>query len=448
MGGPAIDWGQELTTDPGSTAHEVVLRMTQLLAVTTALSDAATSTDVGKVLIRQGLDVLQACAGLVTVLEGGETHALVWRVSPEQADEPPPTVLLIGYGPIVEAMRTRQPVWIVGDEEFRELFPRALDRAHHGAPPKCVLAVPLLHGADLVGVLALGFESEQAFGAAHRSFALLLAQSAAAALARAGAFERERDSRREAETTAHAREEVLAVVAHDLRNPLGVISGTIDLLRDFDVAPEQRGRLLTAAARSIQQMKRLVSDLLDVTRYENGRLSVDTQDVDAATLIDDALESARSAITERKIALVASPVAANLRVIGDRGRLAQVFGNLLANAIKFTPDEGRISIRAWRDGDVVAFEVADTGPGISESDREHLFDRFWQAKPADLRGIGLGLAISKAIVEAHHGRIWVESELGAGSRFTFALPAAAAPVVDEPAGPSRQGRRHRRRRNR
>ena len=425
MSGSTLDWGQELADAPGSLGREIIPRMARLLTVTSALSDASTSADIGKVLIHQGLDVLDACAGLVTVLEGGETHALVWRVSPEQDDEPPPRVLLSGFGPIGEALRTRRPVWMVDDEEFRELFPRPLDRATHDGPTKCVLAVPLLHGADLVGVLALGFESERAFGAVHRSFALLLAQSTAAALARAGAFERERDSRREAETTAHAREEVLAVVAHDLRNPLGVISGTIDLLRDFDVAPEQRNRLLAAAARSIQQMKRLVSDLLDVTRYENGRLVVDTQEVDAAVLIDDALDAARPALAERTIALVASPVAANLRVIGDRGRLAQVFGNLLANAIKFTPDGGRISIRAWREGAMVSFEVADTGPGIAASDRERLFDRFWQAKPADLRGIGLGLAITKAIVDAHGGKIWVESEPGAGSRFTFALPSAS-----------------------
>lgn len=425
MSGPTIDWGQELANTSASTGQEVVRRMTRLLTVTSALSDAATSADIGKVLIHEGLDVLDACAGLVTVLEAGETHALVWRVSPDHDDEPPPRVLLSGHGPIGEALRTRRPIWMVDDEEFRELFPQPLDRAIRGGPPKCVFAVPLLHGADLIGVLVLGFESELAFGAVHRSFALLLAQSAAAALARAGEFERERDGRREAETTAHAREEVLAVVAHDLRNPLGVISGTIDLLRDFDVAPEQRGRLLAAAARSIQQMKRLVSDLLDVTRYENGRLVVDTQEVDAATLIDDAIDAARSAMAERTLALVASPVAANLRVIGDRGRLAQVFGNLLANAIKFTPDGGRISIRAWRDGGMVTFEVADTGPGIQPTDRERLFDRFWQAKPSDLRGIGLGLAITKAIVDAHGGRIWVESEPGTGSRFTFALPSAS-----------------------
>ncbi|MEO5568554.1 MAG: ATP-binding protein, partial [Gemmatimonadaceae bacterium] len=91
-----------------------------------------------------------------------------------------------------------------------------------------------------------------------------------------------------------------------------------------------------------------------------------------------------------------------------------------------TPDGGRISLRVWRDGNKVTFEVADTGPGISPENRERLFDRFWQARATDLRGIGLGLAISRAIVEAHGGRIWVESEAGAGSRFTFSVPAAGA----------------------
>ncbi|MEO5566917.1 MAG: GAF domain-containing sensor histidine kinase [Gemmatimonadaceae bacterium] len=443
---PTIDWAKELAAAADATTHldadrrasgdagetgrlvqEIVVRMTRLLDVTTALADATSSADVAGALIHQGLDVLEASAGLVTVVEAGGPLALAWRASTQENEsDTPPRVFLGGLGMIAEALHGRQAVWIESTERFREFFPQALDRRTPDVPTKCILSLPLVHGSDLIGALVLGFESASAFGAVHRSFAMLLAQSAAAALSRAGECERERDGRREAESAAHAREEVLAIVAHDLRNPLGVIGGTIDLLRDFDVAPAQRERLLMAAGRSVQQMKRLVNDLLDVTRYENGRLAIDPQEIEVAALIEDALDGVRQSVADRQIAIVASPVASDLRLRGDAGRLSQVLSNLLGNAIKFTPDGGRISLRVWRDGDKVTFEVADTGPGISAEHRERLFDRFWQARAADVRGIGLGLAISRAIVEAHGGRIWVESEIGVGSRFTFSVPAAVS----------------------
>jgi len=106
----------------------------------------------------------------------------------------------------------------------------------------------------------------------------------------------------------------------------------------------------------------------------------------------------------------------------------QVLGNLLGNAIKFTPPGGNVSLRAWRDGSDAVFEVADDGPGISPADQVHLFDKYWQARTTDRRGVGLGLAISKGIVEAHGGRLWVESEPGMGSRFCFTIPALPVSV--------------------
>jgi signal transduction histidine kinase len=411
-----------MNKSPG--VDDVAIRMTRLLDVTTALADAASAVDVGRAVIHQGLDALEASGGFVAVVAGDELHVLDGRMSAHETAGAPSTISVGTDGPVAEAMRRREPVWLESRQRLVELFPRMQDRIPPGFTATAILALPLLHGVDLVGALVLGFDAPSAFGATHHSFGAVLAQSTAAALARVGVFERERDARRHAETMSRAREEVLGVVAHDLRNPLGVIGATIDLLKEYELDPRQREKLLAAAARSVQQMKRLVNDLLDVTRLENGRLALAIEELPAESLLADAMDNIQQAATERGISVTVFPPTSDLHVAGDRGRLAQVFSNLLGNAVKFTPAEGRVTLRAWADGHAVVFEVGDTGPGVSAENRAHLFDRFWQARASDLRGIGLGLAISKAIVEAHGGRMWVESEVGAGSRFYFAIPSA------------------------
>ena len=139
-------------------------------------------------------------------------------------------------------------------------------------------------------------------------------------------------------------------------------------------------------------MNRLIGDLLDVMRMESGRLALETEELTVASVLAQADESVRHLAVARHIELTVSPPDVSLRVTGDRGRLAQVFANLLGNAIKFTPEEGRVSLRAWRAGDEILFEVADTGPGMPPEHLTRLFDRFWQANRADRRGVGLGSA--------------------------------------------------------
>jgi signal transduction histidine kinase len=407
-------------------ANANATRMNRLLDVTTALSDAESSLDVAKVVINRGLDVLEATTGLVAVMDGDELRMLDWRASTAPSEAMPSRIAFGDDGPVAEALCRREPVWLDSSERWRTSSPVPCDRILGTDAATSILAIPLLHGREIVGAIALGFDAPTAFGASDRTFALLLAQSAAAALVRVGALEREHRARLEAEMMSHAREEVLGVVAHDLRNPLGIIGGNIALVRELDLAPPARDKLLAAAERAVHQMNRLVSDLLDVTRLENGRLALETTDVGAATLLAEAGDAIGQAAAAKRISITVSPCTADLRVVADRGRVAQVFSNLLGNAVKFTPEEGSVTLRAWRDGREVIFEVADTGPGVSPENQAHLFDRFWQARASDLRGIGLGLAISKAIVEAHHGRMWVESDVGAGSRFYFALPAPGA----------------------
>jgi K+-sensing histidine kinase KdpD len=407
-----------------SDAERIATRATRLLDVTTALAEAELPADVARVMIGQGLEVAEAVSGLIGVVDGDELRVIERRASRRQTNDVMPTIRLDADTPLAEALRRRAPVWLESRERFRELFPSAHDRLPLDADANAFLALPLMHGDELVGGLVLGFSAASAFGATDRTFAQLLAQSAGSALARARIFERERDGRREAEMMARARQDVLAVVAHDLRNPLGVVSSTVQMLAELDLAPREREKLLGAGKRAVVQMNRLIGDLLDVMRIDAGRLSLEMEDLSVTSVLALAEESIRHLAVERGTIVEIGRGGEQLYVRGDRGRLVQVLGNLLSNAIKFSPVGARVRLAASRDGETAVFEVADHGAGISASDQLHLFDRYWQARSSDRRGVGLGLAIARGIVEAHGGRIWVESQPGKETVFFLTVPRA------------------------
>ena len=236
----------------------------------------------------------------------------------------------------------------------------------------------------------------------------------------------EHTARVEAEKIARAREEMLSMVSHDLRNPLTVIGFASRALRKQDLDAVARARNLDKLDRSVAAMTRLIGDLLDVSRIDAGQLVINPAALDPSELIDAASE-AHLTLAEEKSILVESRVQTGCaRVRADRDRVLQVFSNLLGNAIKFTPEGGAISLRADPGAGLVRFRVEDTGPGIRADDRPHVFERFWRADRETAQGTGLGLAIAKGIVEAHGGSIWVEPAPGGGAAFVFTLPASAA----------------------
>jgi signal transduction histidine kinase len=171
-------------------------------------------------------------------------------------------------------------------------------------------------------------------------------------------------------------------------------------------------------------MSRLIQDLLDVKRMEQGRLAVDPRAQTIGAIVQDAIEMLRPLAEAQGLALEEEIPADLPKVLADPPRVQQVLSNLVGNAIKFTPRGGRIMLRVRPDAAEVSVAVIDTGPGISADQLPHIFGRFWQASRSDKRGIGLGLAIARGIVEAHRGRIWVESRVGEGSAFYFTLPVA------------------------
>lgn len=223
-----------------------------------------------------------------------------------------------------------------------------------------------------------------------------------------------------------AREDVLGIVAHDLRNPLHIIDLQTRLLRRHAGGPERRAqepldRIHTGVAR----MNRLIQDLLEVSKAEMGQLTVECRPLDAGLVIEAVVDSQRQLAQASGINLDLHVADGLPQVWADRDRLAQILENLVGNAMKFTPRGGHIAVRAVVQGEEVLFQVEDSGRGMCAEDLPHVFDRFWQSRRDDGRGAGLGLAIVKALVDAQAGRIWVESEDGRGSTFSFTLQRAA-----------------------
>ncbi|HEY2072551.1 MAG TPA: HAMP domain-containing sensor histidine kinase, partial [Gaiellaceae bacterium] len=241
---------------------------------------------------------------------------------------------------------------------------------------------------------------------------------------RAGRIDRDNAAR--AEELIRLRDEFVAVVSHELRTPLTSIIGYLELLVDEEsggLTAEQQS-YLEIVQRSTSRLVELVGDLLLVAEAERGPLALDLTDIDIRELVEHAVDAARPAADARGVVLrLESGVSGT--VAGDRMRIAQMLDNLISNAIKFTPTDGRVTVRAGQRGSDAVFEVADTGGGIAAVDRDRLFDPFFRSRDANARavpGTGLGLTITKAIVEAHDGTIEIDTTPGGGATFRVWLP--------------------------
>ena len=310
--------------------------------------------------------------------------------------------------------------------EMLEAFAQSDDhlRALRALEPYAIMGLPLAVRGQLIGVLVLiSTRPERSYGPDDLRVAEALAERAAFAIENGRLYET-------ALRATQLRDEVLGVVAHDLRNPAATIIMQATAMKRRGPEPERRNpKAVDSILRTARRMNRLIGDLLDVTLIEAGQLSVHQACLPTRQLIFDAVEVQRALAASGAID-VSLQLADDLPdVWGDQHRLTQVLENLISNAIKFTPVEGRITIGcASRDSEVI-FWVADTGCGIAPDELPHVFDRFWQAVKGAHHGVGLGLPIARGIVEAHGGRIWVESILGRGTIIFFTVPAAPTVAV-------------------
>lgn len=229
---------------------------------------------------------------------------------------------------------------------------------------------------------------------------------------------------RAAEKSRQLRDEMVAIVAHDLRNPLHTIALAAATLESTALDAQRRERLHEIVRQTAVNMGGLLDDLLDVSRLESGTFAIEHAPVSPRALAEsmDRLFDARAAEKEIAWELRIEPRLPDVQ--GDPRRLEQVLSNVIGNALKFTPRGGRITLTCRSTPGGVEFAVADSGCGIAPENLEHLFDRFWKADPASHSGAGLGLAIARGIVEAHGGRIWAESEPGVGTCLRMEIPVA------------------------
>lgn len=246
-------------------------------------------------------------------------------------------------------------------------------------------------------------------------------------------FERER-----ADDALASRDDFLAMVSHDLRNMLGGVAMSAASLMKIPCDGEVRddvGRHAQRIQRFTARMNRLVGDLLDIVSIEAGRLAVVPKEHDVNDLLRETLELFRPMAAAKEISIQTDERGGSLRARYDHGRILQVLANLVGNALKFTQKGGRIELAVEAAEDELRFSVADTGSGIAHDKLEAVFERFWQVAQRERSGLGLGLYISRCIVEAHGGRIWVDSRLGEGSTFHFTLPGPAAASKADVSGP-------------
>jgi PAS domain S-box-containing protein len=325
--------------------------------------------------------------------------------------------------------------------------PRFAQWAAHGTPPEAAprmvsfLATPVTSRAgELVGGLFFAHPDEGAFTVrAERLITGIAAQAAVAidnarlyeasvraAQERSQLLESERFARAEAERASAMKDEFLATLSHELRTPLSAILGWSQVLRYRDPMEPDLRQALETIERNARAQAELINDLLDMSRITSGKLSLEVQPVEPTAIVDAAIDTVAAAARMKRISIHraldrnAGPVSA------DRGRLQQIVWNLVANAIKFTPEGGRIDVRLVRTGGHVEITVSDTGVGIKPDFLPFVFDRFRQSDSSTTRsfgGLGIGLSIVKHLVELHGGSVEVSSEgEGRGTRFTVCLP--------------------------
>ena len=368
-----------------------------------------------------------ADACVVHAFHGGQFHGVaVEHVDKERAvdlaqrrAEHP--IDVAGDHPVAEVIRTVRPiVWSQSKAAVAQREASFTELSDiFDAPPAAGIIMPLLARGQLLGVLGL-YREKGSYDNNDIFLAEELARRGAIALDNARLYDL-------VNIGIRARDDMIGIVSHDLRNPVNAVkmlTGVMLDRRGQEPLPTEMGNYASVIRQAAEQMDELIQDLLDVTRVEAGKLAVTLKSVNTEEILSDILRTLAPVAAEKKIALRLNAPDDLPNVLADRERFSQAISNLVGNAVKFSQPGGEITVRVAVLDKEFLFSVSDKGQGMTAEQLSHAFDRFWQSSRTDRQGAGLGLAITKGIVDAHGGRIWAESSPGAGSTFYFTLPIA------------------------
>ena len=291
---------------------------------------------------------------------------------------------------------------------------------------RALLGVPLLRDEHVIGVLTVSRKGPGEFAPEIERVLTTFATQSALAIQNARLFQEIADKSRQLEVASQHKSEFLANMSHELRTPLNAVIGFSEVLseRMFGDLNEKQDEYLKDIHASGQHLLSLINDILDLSKIEAGKMDLEVSDFNLPATIDNALMLVRERAGRRGIELQRAVDERLGQIQADERKIRQVLLNLLSNAIKFTPEGGRIEVRAVHVEGSVEVSVSDTGVGIASEDQEAIFEEFKQVGMASkkVEGTGLGLALSRKFIELHGGRIWVKSEVGQGSTFTFTIP--------------------------
>jgi PAS domain S-box-containing protein len=352
----------------------------------------------------------------------------------------PPIALTADGGPNSQAVFQKRSVVVSRYMDVMKGRPHIIVQ-ENGVDPNSSLVVPMLVMDRVVGTLEVQAYADEAFIHDHVVALEMAANLAAVAIENVKLIASEIDLRNQAEAANRTKDEFLSVLSHELRTPLNSMLGWTRMLRSGALDEELIRKAIEVIERNTRLQIHLIEDLLDVSRIISGKMRVEKEPLDLAAVIRDAVETTRLSITAKNIGFEFNADGdSSLLINGDAVRLQQAVINLVDNAVKFTPEEGRVSVALKRNGSAAELTVSDTGIGIDPAFLPFIFDRFRQADASTRRsytGLGLGLAIVRKIVELHGGSITADSDgIEKGSVFTISLPLASEFYAEDAGSPA------------
>jgi signal transduction histidine kinase/DNA-binding response OmpR family regulator len=412
------------TANAGLQQHEEILkrkvaratdRMAALLEAGKAISTSLSLQSTLDVVVAQAARLTSARACLIFLHDAASDDYAAEAVLGVPTEMVKSLRFQMGIGYHGHAVQSAQPVLVenltdaVGTEEIVASL-----------RPSCALIVPLQGNESVIGTITCLDHEGGVFSTDDQDVLKMLASQATIAITNAILFERTKELDR-------LKSEFVAVVSHEVRTPLTSIKGSLELLGDdrFHKLPPPQKELLSICQANTERLINLINDILDFSKLESSKLSLNIEAIDAGAVLTEAVENIRNLAAQKEVQVNLKVDESTGTIEADPMRIGQVVTNLLGNAIKFSPERSHIDVFASGDGGQITVSVKDYGRGISQRDLSRLFQRFAQLDSSTTRkagGTGLGLVISKGIVEQHGGKIWVESAVGEGSTFSFSLP--------------------------